>query len=319
MVPETGGKVWRYLFPAVLMMGALLVLFAGALGDLRSWPSLQSLVVPVTEKPVDQPPPPKPTPPSSAALPGNLPQPASQAALDDTAPPQNHDTPRQSCNALQVQVDGLQKDVAQQTQELASLRASEERERQTLDALRKQRRDIESTSAQPPTQPQHAGGDTPSGQTLQHEPVHPTRRPVGTTETQSTASPRMQLMNARQALMGGRSEDARRMLALAQTQMVFQPVTPDQPDAAGGNVAATEVGYAIRWLDIGNPTLALQQISVALANVPAVDNLAVNNPAVDNSAVNNNVAAPTAAPATRPSPGYAAPRSSAANAGNTWR
>ena len=116
-------------------------------------------------------------------------------------------------------------------------------------------------------------------------------------------------MNARQALMGGRSEDARRMLALAQTQMVFQPVTPDQPDAAGGNVAATEVGYAIRWLDIGNPTLALQQINVALANVPAVDT----------KAVDTNVAAPAAAPPTRPSPGYAAPRSSTANAGNTWR
>jgi hypothetical protein len=312
MVPETGGKVWRYLFPAVLMMGALLVLFAGALGDLRSWPSLQSLqslVVPVTEKPVDQPPPAKPAPPPSPVLPANLPQPANQAALDDTAPPQSHDTLQQSRNALQVQVDGLQKDVAQQTQELASLRTSEERERQTLDALRKQRRDIQTTLAQPQTQPQHAPGDTPSRQTLQHEPAHLTRQSVGTADAQSTASPRMQLMNARQALMDGRSEDARRMLALAQTQMVFQPVTPDQPDAAGGNVAATEVGYAIRWLDIGNPTLALQQINVALANVPAVDT----------KAVDTNVAAPAAAPPTRPSPGYAAPRSSTANAGNTWR
>jgi hypothetical protein len=309
MVPETGGKVWRFLFPAVLMIGALLVLFAGALGDLRSWPSLQSLVVPVTEKPVDQPSPPKPTPPPSAALPANLPQPASQAALDDTASPQNHDTLQQSRNTSQVQVDGLQKDVAQQTQELASLRASDERERQSLDALRKQRRDIQSTLAQPQTQPQHAPGDTPSGRTLQHEPAHPTRQSVSTTEAQSTGSSRVQLMNARQALMGGRPEDARRMLALAQTQMMFQPVTPDQPDPAGGNVAATEVGYAIRWLDIGNPTLALQQINVALANVPAVDN----------PAVSNNVAAPAAAPPTRPSPGYAAPRSSAANAGNTWR
>jgi hypothetical protein len=31
MVPETGGKVWRFLFSADLIMGALLVLFAGAL------------------------------------------------------------------------------------------------------------------------------------------------------------------------------------------------------------------------------------------------------------------------------------------------
>jgi hypothetical protein len=304
MVPETGGKVWRYLFPALLMMGALLVLFAGALGDLRSWPSLQSLVVPVTEKPVDQPPPPKPTPTLSAALPANPPRPATQAAPDDAALQQNRDALQQSRNTLQAQLDSLQKDVAQQTQQLTSLRSSEERERQTLDALHKQRQDIQTALVQPQSQLQHAPGDTPSRQTLQHEPARPTRQSVSTTEAQSTASPRMQLMNARQALMGGRPEDARRMLALAQTQMVFQPVTPDQPDPAGGNVAATEVGYAIRWLDIGNRTLALQQINVALANVPAVD--------ID-------VAAPAAAAPTRPSPGYAAPRPSTANASTTWR
>jgi hypothetical protein len=111
-------------------------------------------------------------------------------------------------------------------------------------------------------------------------------------------------MNARQAVMGGRPEDAGHMLALAQTQMVLQPVTPVQPDAAGGNVVATQVGYAIRWLNIANPRLALQQINVALANVPAAD---------------TNVAAPAAALPTRPSPGNAGPRSSAANVGNTWR
>ena len=195
-------------------------------------------------------------------------------------------------------MDGLQKDVAQQTQELASLRASEERERQTLDALHKQRQDTQSTFVQPQTQPQHAPGDAPSGQTLKHEFAHTARQPASTTEAQSIPSPRIQLMAARQALMGGRSEDARRMLALAQTQMVFQPVTPDQPDATGGNSAATEVGYAIRWLDIGSPTQALQQINVALGNIPAADSQAADSQAANTQAAN----APAITPISRDPP-----------------
>ena len=105
MVPETGGKMWRYLFPAVLMMSAVLVLFAGALGDLGSWPSLQdlgswpslqSVLVPFEEKPVDHPSLPKPTPPPGAALRANPPEPTSPAAPADTAPPQNDDALQQS-------------------------------------------------------------------------------------------------------------------------------------------------------------------------------------------------------------------------------
>jgi hypothetical protein len=50
--------------------------------------------------------------------------------------------------------------------------------------------------------------------------------------------------------------------------MVLQPVTPDQPVAAGGNIAATRVGEAIQWLDRGNIVGAIQAIDMAVASVP---------------------------------------------------
>ena len=59
------------------------------------------------------------------------------------------------------------------------------------------------------------------------------------------------------------------MLAIVQTQMVFQPVTPDQPTPQGGNPAATDVGNAIRWLDIGAHGQAMQAISRAIATASA--------------------------------------------------
>ena len=73
-----------------------------------------------------------------------------------------------------------------------------------------------------------------------------------------------QLQAARRWLSVGRPDDARRVLALVQTQMVFQPVTPDQPVALGGNLSATYVGYAIRWLDVGAIDQAMQWITRAM-------------------------------------------------------
>ena len=34
--------MWRFLMPAVMMVGALVVLFAGALGDVKSLPNLST-------------------------------------------------------------------------------------------------------------------------------------------------------------------------------------------------------------------------------------------------------------------------------------
>jgi len=73
-----------------------------------------------------------------------------------------------------------------------------------------------------------------------------------------------QLQAARQWLSVGRPDEARRVLVMVQTQMVFQPVTPDQPVARSSNLSATHVGDAIHWLDMGVTGQAMQSISRAM-------------------------------------------------------
>jgi hypothetical protein len=46
--------------------------------------------------------------------------------------------------------------------------------------------------------------------------------------------------------------------------MVFQPVTPDRPDAQGANPSATNIGNAIHWLDLGANGQAMQAINRAI-------------------------------------------------------
>jgi hypothetical protein len=77
------------------------------------------------------------------------------------------------------------------------------------------------------------------------------------------------LLNTQQWLAAGRPDEARNILATVQTQMVLRPVTPDHPMAEGGNPSATEIGAAIRWLDVGANSQAMQAISRAIdhANV----------------------------------------------------
>jgi hypothetical protein len=78
-------------------------------------------------------------------------------------------------------------------------------------------------------------------------------------------------MTARQWLASGRPDEARRILAMAQTQLVLRPVTPDQPEATGGNPSASEVGNAIRWLDMGANNQAMLAINRAIENVNRVE------------------------------------------------
>jgi len=292
-----GSDMWRYLLPAVLLMSALLVLFAGALGDVGSWSSLQTMVMSVVQRPVDQPPPPKPTLPASAESPSKPAAPADQAAPDAAAL-------RESRDALQAQVTSLQQDVAQQRQKLASLHANADQEQRAIDALRKQRHDLEAASARPAPVRQYSSANSPAIQSTPSESAPAAPRSNTPTTRQPSVPPAVRLMAARQALTGGRTEDARHMLALAQTEMVFQPVTPDQPDAAGGNVAATEVGYAIRWLDLGNPDMAARQIDAVLATMPTSSDAT--------GALSNEAPTPLAS-------GYAAPRPATANGSSTWR
>jgi hypothetical protein len=55
--------------------------------------------------------------------------------------------------------------------------------------------------------------------------------------------------------------------------MVLQPVTPDRPIAKDGNPSATDVGAAIRWLDMGANAQAMQAISRAISRTDAAETL----------------------------------------------
>ena len=107
--------------------------------------------------------------------------------------------------------------------------------------------------------PRRAPADRPASS---RPPLAPA--PAGTSAAQ-------QLVNAQQWLAAGRSDEARRILAMVQTQMVFRPVTPDQPMAEGGNPSATDVGAAIRWLDMGVSGQAMQAIGRAINHANAAE------------------------------------------------
>lgn len=52
-----------------------------------------------------------------------------------------------------------------------------------------------------------------------------------------------------------------------QAGLVFKPLMPSQPYADGGNAAATAVGDAIHWLDLGATGHALQSINRAISSM----------------------------------------------------
>ena len=80
------------------------------------------------------------------------------------------------------------------------------------------------------------------------------------------ASAYQQLLIARQWLTTGHLDQARHVLAMVQTRLVPQPVEPDQPNKHAVNVLATEVGNAIRWLDMGANGQAMQALNQAVFN-----------------------------------------------------
>jgi hypothetical protein len=80
------------------------------------------------------------------------------------------------------------------------------------------------------------------------------------------ASAWQQLQAAQQWLSAGRPDEARRVLAMVQTQVVFQPGTPDQPDSQVSNPTMTDVGDAIRWLDMGAGGQAMEAITRAIGD-----------------------------------------------------
>ncbi len=303
-------QMWRFVLPALAMMGALLVLFAGALGDLRSWPEVSrgatSIMAAVTP---DQAPSPVPSTPS-AQLPAP-PGPAQQAASD--ASQRQVSWLQQQASVLQTQIDQRKQEldqrtqevnqikqqlsqstqelnqrtqdlnqrkqqIAQQSHEVDALRGEADKLRKSLEALhqQQQRAAQEAAQARQKTQDQQLAVAIQSAGANQSRPS-PVRRPGSPDQQVASNTPAMQpmlrpsasqqLMTARQWLAAGRPEQARRVLAVVQTQMVFQPVTPDQPVEQEGNASATYVGDAIRWLDRGANGQAMAAINRAIAGI----------------------------------------------------
>ena len=192
--------------------------------------------------------------------------------------------------------------LTQQSRDLEAVRAETDKLRQGIDRLREQRQTEEASLARPKAQEQLAAVTPPRPAPGKPAPRTalplPVRQPTQPTpgapmpapqssqpmsipqpaQLMPASSAAQQLQTARQWLSAGRPDEARRLLAMVQTQMVFQPVTPDQPSAQGGSPSATDIGDAIRWLDMGASGKAMQSITRAIgnANPPASANLAGN-------------------------------------------
>ena len=191
---------------------------------------------------------------------------------------------------MRRQIVDLQQQVAQRSHDLDAARADTAKLREGFDALRQQRNVEEAAAARQKAQEQQMAAAAararptppPAQRATQPTPpapvappslappvppptlAPPVPPPTLAPPVPQPASP--QLRTARQWLATGRPDEARRVLAMVQTRMVLQPVTPDRPDADGGNPAATDVGNAIRWLDIGANGQAMQAIDRAIGN-----------------------------------------------------
>jgi hypothetical protein len=196
-------------------------------------------------------------------------------------------------------------DLAQRSQELArstealtqqardrdAVRAETDKLRQGIDTLGEQRRAEEASLARqraqlaavvqpraaPPRPPVAPRLAQPSSirQPRQAAPSPPTEPTPIPQPTQLVPAPPavQQLETARQWLSAGRPDEARRILAMVQTQMIFQPVTPGKASAQGGHSSAADIGDAIRWLGMGASGQAMQSITRAIvnANPPNLD------------------------------------------------
>jgi hypothetical protein len=267
--------MWRFLLPALATTAALVVLFAGALGDLKS---LTDLSIMVGAEPSHAPPEPVPAPPVGPAT----------AAVTEL---QSRDALQRQITYLQKQASDLQNQIAQRShdheqrsrdvesgrseldgvrQGLEAMQAETDKLRQDIDALRQQRKAEEDALARDKAhEKQMATANAPQ------RPPAPKPAPSPLTLAPAPAEPSaaQQLSNARQWLATGRPDEARYILAMVQTQMVLRPVTPNHPLAEGDNRFATDIGTAIRWLDMGANGQAMQAISRAINHADAAETL----------------------------------------------
>jgi hypothetical protein len=162
-----------------------------------------------------------------------------QRNVSTEAGPAEAERLRQVIDALRQQNKAAETNLARRRTEEASLTRQQQAKPQQLAAK------AQPQLPAPPMPAAPAAGFADAGVPVQQPPVQ-------------------QLMTARQWLAAGRPDEARRLLARVQTQLVLQPVTPDAPEAGGTSASAGEVGNAIRWLDIGAPRQAMQAINKAI-------------------------------------------------------
>jgi hypothetical protein len=181
--------------------------------------------------------------------------------------------------SLRQQADSLQDQVAQRLRDLEVVRAEDgnlrqnfeaartqtEKSHQGIDALQQQRNAEEAPLASRQTHEEQMVVLPPRPLPLSPlKPASTRTRPVSLVMSGPSAS--QQLLTARQWLVTGRPDQARRVLIAVQTQMVFQPVSPDQLTTQGVNAQATDVGNAIRLLDMGAKGEAVQALNRAIYN-----------------------------------------------------
>jgi paraquat-inducible protein B len=143
----------RFPMPAVVMVGALVVLLAGALGDAKSLPNLSTeftaLVASVLPNHTEAP---------------TLVAPSPAAAQDAVAQQARPSAPIQqpATDALPRQVVELQAQVAKRAKELGKLRSNEVAAHHELDTLQQQRKDEEAAVAGLQSQQQQLAAAPPA-------------------------------------------------------------------------------------------------------------------------------------------------------------
>jgi hypothetical protein len=250
---------WRFLLPALAMTVALMVLFAGVMGDLKSWPDFSARAIAIIGGKEARQAPPRAAPAPSAASTLAV---AEQQGARDALQHQIADLQRQAGD-LQNQIAQRSHDIEAKRAEMDGLRQGLEAMRAETDTLRRQAEE-DALARNKVREKQMATANAPRRPPAQRPASPPP--PFAPALTQS-------LQNAQQWLAAGRPDEARNILATVQTQMVLRPVTPGQPMADGGNPSATEIGAAIRWLDIGANSQAMQAINRAInhANAAATE------------------------------------------------
>ena len=148
--------MWRFLMPAVVMVGALVVLLAGALGDGKSLPNLSTefagLIASVMPNRTAA-----PTMDATPAAPSAAASPAAVTQQRGPAVP----IQQPSTEALERQVAELQAQIAQRAKELGELRSNADAAHYELDTLQQQRKDAEAGVARLQSQQQRLAAAAP--------------------------------------------------------------------------------------------------------------------------------------------------------------